>query len=103
MVPPHFCHQKKKIGGKINYIPNKETMCLTEKQTDYVYKAVEEGNIINTKTMMYKTMQNQDDNPYKKVVLNKDLREEDESPEMRNCSIFSDNIRYIQHEQMAPM
>ena len=58
-------------------------MCLTKKQTDYAYKTVEEGNIINTKTMMYDTMQNQDDNPYKKVVLNRVFREEDKSPEMR--------------------
>ena len=77
-------------------------MCLTEKQTDYVYKAVEEGNIINTKTMRYETVQNHDDNPYKKVVLNKVFREEDISPEMRNWSIFSDNVRYIQHEQKTP-
>ena len=77
-------------------------MCLTKKQTDYVYKAIEEGNIINTKTMMYETVQNQDDNPYNKVVLNKVFKEEDKSPEMRNWSIFSDNIRYIQHEQMTP-
>ena len=42
MVPPHFCHQKKRQVGKVNYIQNKETMCLTVKQTDYVYKAVEE-------------------------------------------------------------
>ena len=77
-------------------------MCLTEKQTDYVYKTVEEGNIINTKTLMYETMQNQDDNPYKKVVLNKVFREEDKSPEMRNWSIFSDNIRYIYHDPITP-
>ena len=77
-------------------------MCLTEKQTDYVYKTVEEGNIINTKTMMHETVQNQNDNPYKKVVLNKVFREEYKSPEMRNWSIFSDNVRYIQHEQMTP-
>ena len=64
---------KEKTGGKINYIQNKETMCLTEKQTDYVYKTVEEGNIINNKTMTYETEQNQDDNPYKNVVLNKVL------------------------------
>ena len=93
---------KEKTGGKVNYIPNKETMCLTEKQTDYVYKAIEEGNIINTKTMTCKTIQNQDDNPYKKVILNKVFREEDKTPEMRNWSIFSDNVRYIQHEQMTP-
>ena len=77
-------------------------MCLTEKQTDYVYKTVEEGNIISTKTMMHETEQSQDDNPYKKVVLNKVFREGDKSPEMRKWSIFSDNIRYIQHEQKTP-
>ena len=89
---------KEKTGGKVSYIHNKENICLTEKQTDYVYKAVEEGNIINTKTMTYETVQNQDDNPYKKVVLNKAFREEDKSLEIRNWSIFSDNARYIQHK-----
>ena len=46
-------------------------MCLTERQTDHVYKAIEEGNMINIKTMTCETAQIQDDNPYKKVVLNK--------------------------------
>ena len=92
---------REKTGGKVNYIQDKELMCLTEKQPDYIYKTIEEGNIINTKTMMYETKQNQDDNPYKKVVINEVSREEDRSPEMRNWSIFSD-IRYIQHEQKTP-
>ena len=48
-----------------------------------------------------KTAQIQDDNPYKKVVLNKVFKEEDKSPEMRNWSIFSDNVRYIQHDQVT--
>ena len=79
-------------------------MCLTERQTDHVYKAIEEGNMINTKTITCKSMtcettQIQDDNPYKKVVLNNVFKEKDESPEMRNWSIFSDNVRYIQHDQ----
>ena len=30
------------------------------------------------------------------------FKEKDESPEMRNWSIFSDNIRYIQHDQATP-
>ena len=97
-----FLPSKEKTGGKVNYIQNKETMCLTEKQTDYVYKTVEEGNIINTKTMTHEKVQNQNDNPYKKSVLNKVFREEDKSPEMRNWSIFSDNVRYVQHEQKTP-
>ena len=77
-------------------------MCLTERQTNYVNKTVEEGNIINTKTMAYERVQNQDDNPYKKVVLNKVFREEENSPVMRKWSIFCDNVRYIQHEQKTP-
>ena len=97
-----FLQSKEKTGGKVNYIQNKETMCLTEKQTDCVYKTVEEGNIINTKTRAHETVQNQGDNPYKKVVLNKVFREEDKSPEMRNWSIFSNNVRYVQHEQKTP-
>ena len=102
MVPPHFCHTKEKTGGKISYIQNKEAMCWIERQTDCVYKAVEEGNMINTKTMTCETTQIQDDNPYKKVVLNKVFKEQDKSPEMRNLSIFSDNIRYVQHDQVMP-
>ena len=77
-------------------------MCLAEKHTKHVYKAIEEGNMINTKTMTCETAQTQDDNPYKKIVLNKVFKEEDKSPEMRNWSIFSDNVRYVQHDQAAP-
>ena len=82
-----FLPLKDKTGGRVNYIQNKEAMHLTEKQTDYVYKTVEEGNIINTKTMTHETVQNEDDNSYKKVVLNKAFREEDKCSEMRNWSI----------------
>ena len=39
--------------------------------------------MINTKTMTCKMVQIQDDNPYKKVVLNKVFKEEDKLPEMR--------------------
>ena len=81
-------------------------MCLTEEQTDHVYKAIEEGNMINTKTitcesMTCETNQCQDDNPYKRVVLNNVYKEPDKSPEMKSWSIFSDNVRYIQHDQMT--
>ena len=80
---------------------------MFEKQADYVYKTVEEGNIINSKTMTYKIGQNQvldrdDNNPYKKVVLNNVYREEGKSPEMRNWSIFSDNVRYVEYKQKTP-
>ena len=77
-------------------------MCLTERQADHVYKVIEKGDMINTKTMTCETAQIQDDNPSKKVVLNKVFKKEDKSPEMRNWSIFSDNVRYAQHDQVTP-
>ena len=94
-----FLPPKDRTGGKVNYIQNKEAMCLTERQADYVYKVIEKGNMINTKTMTDETTQIQDDNPYNKVVLNKVFKEKDKSPEMRNWSIFIDNVRYVQHDQ----
>ena len=77
-------------------------MCLTERQADYVYKVIENGDMINTKTMTCETAQIQDDNPYKKVVLNKVFKEKDKSLEMRNWSIFSNNVRFVQHGQATP-
>ena len=93
---------KDKTCGKVNYIKNKGAMCLNERQADHVHKVVEKGDIINTKTMTCETAQIQDDNPYKKVILNKVFKEEDKSPELRNWSIFSDNVRYVQHDQVTP-
>ena len=102
-----FLSSKEKTGGKINYVQNKEAMCLTERQTEHVYKAIEEGNMIDTKTVACEsvtceTAQIQDDNPNKKVVLNKIFKEQDKSPEIRNWSIFSPNVRYVQHDQVTP-
>ena len=39
----------------------------------------------------------EDDYPYKRVILNKVYKEEDKTPQMENWSIFSDNVRYVQH------
>ena len=90
----------------MTYVQNKEAMCLTERQTDHVYKAVEEGIMINTKTVTCESLtcelnQCQDENPYKRVVLNNVYKEPDKSPEMKSWSIFSDNVRYVQHDQMT--
>ena len=62
--------------------------------------------MINTKTVTCESMtcelnQCQDNNPYKRVVLNNVYKEPDKSPEMKSWSIFSDNVRYVQHDQMT--
>ena len=96
-----FLPPKSKTGGKVTYVHNKESLCLTERQADHVYKAMEKGNMINTKTMTSEMTQNQDDNPYKRVVLNNIYKIPEKCPEMKNWSIFSDNIRYVQHDKMT--
>ena len=65
-----FLPLKSKTGGNVMYMQKKESLCLTERKADHVYKAVEKGNMINTKTMTSEMTQNQDDNPYKRAVLN---------------------------------
>ena len=40
-----------KTGEKISYIKNKEAMCLSEKQANYIYKEAEEGKVININKM----------------------------------------------------
>ena len=94
-----FLPWKSKTGRKVMCIHDKESLCLTERQTDHVYKAVEKGDMINTKTMTSEMTQNQDDNPYKRVVLNNIYKLPESCPEMKNWSIFSDNVKYVQHDK----
>ena len=62
---------------------------------------MEKGNVINTKIIISEMTQDQDDNPYKRVVLNNIYKVPEKCPEMKNWSIFSDNVRYIQHEKIT--
>ena len=43
----------------------------------------------------------EDDNPYKKVVMNKVYRDKDKTPQVENWSIFTDQIKYIHHDERA--
>ena len=51
MAPHHFFPFDDRTGGKVRYIQNKDTICLTEKQASYMYKKGEQGSSINTETM----------------------------------------------------
>ena len=75
-----------KTAAKISYIQNKEAMYLTEEQASYVYKKVEGGNIINTKTMKHEIEQEidrEDDSLYKRVILNKVYKDEDKTMQIK--------------------
>ena len=95
-----FLPLKTKTGGKVMYVRDKEGVCLTERQAEHVYKAVGKGNMFNTKTMINDMAQDQGDNSYKRVVLNNVYKLPEKCPEMKNWSIFSDNVRYIQHDKI---
>ena len=79
-----FLPLKSKKGGKVTYVHNKECLCLTERQADHVYKTMEKGNMINTKIMTSEMTQNQDNNPYKRVVHNNVYKIPESCPEMKN-------------------
>ena len=94
-----------RTGGNVSYIQNKDAICLTENKASYVYKNVEQGNI-NTETMKHEIEQEklteidrEDENSYKRVILNKVYKEEDKMMQMEKWSILSNNVRYIQHDK----
>ena len=77
-------------------------MCLTEKQANCVYKKVEEGEINNVNMLKKELEQDQDrenDNPYKRVLLNKVYREEHKTPQVEDWSIFTNQIKYVHHDE----
>ena len=90
-------------GEKISYIKHRDAMCLMEEQANYVYKKVEEGKAISVNVMQCEQSFNREhDNPYERVLLNQVYKDENKTPHMEHWSIFSDNIRYVQHDEKTP-
>ena len=54
------------------------------------------------KNELEQDLDREDDNPYKRVILNKVYKDEDKTPQMENWSIFTDKIKYVQHDEKAP-
>ena len=91
---------KSNTDGEIEYIKDREAICLTEKQANHVYEKVEGGGIVNVnilKKALEQELDSENDNPYKRVVLNKVYREKNETPKVEDCCIFTDQVKYIQH------
>ena len=97
-----------KKGGNITYV--KDARCLTEDQTQYIYKKVEQGSDLNTETMKQEIEQEkmtgkrsngENENLYQKIVLNNVYKKENKMAYMENWSILSDNIRYVNHDERS--
>ena len=81
---------------------------MTEDQTRYVYKKVEQGSDLNTETMNQeieeeeiteKKPSGENENLYQKVVLDNVYKDENKTVQMENWSILSGNGRCIQHDE----
>ena len=97
-----------KKGVNITHI--RDAMCLTEDQTKYIYKKVEQGSDLKTETMKKVIEQEkmaeikpsgENENLFQKVVLNNVYKDENKTAQMESWSILSDNVRYVQHDERS--
>ena len=80
-----------------------------EEQCRYIYKNVEQGSEINTVTKKQeidqerltetKTEEENEINPYQKVLLNNIYEDEIKTVQMEYWSILRDNVKYVQHDE----
>ena len=77
-------------------------------QMRYIYKKVESGSEINVEAMKQEIdnenwtatkIEEEEINPYQKVVLNNVYKDEINTVQMEYWSILSDNVRYLQHDK----
>ena len=83
--------------------------CLSSKQTEYIYKKVELGKLINKNTMKEEIdpdmeldrMDNNsgDENPYRELIVNNAGKIENTLSHMEQWSILSNVINYVQYSR----
>ena len=102
-----------KLSGKVDERKNskgenREKGYLTAKQTNYIYRKVESGNLIN-KSMRQEIDQDTElhkmddtsgnENPYRKLIVNNGGKIETTLCQMEKWSILSDVINYVQYDK----
>ena len=96
------------LGGNYKAIP-KSRDCLMPWQTNFIYKKVELGSLIN-KNMIKEELNadveldrmdanNRDENPYKELIVNNANRIEMSQSQMEQWSILNNVINYVQHSK----
>ena len=95
-----------KIGGQTRNDRPSVGQFLTRKQTNYIYKKVETGEMVNTDTIEQEILQEQlnriDDtsretNPYHELIVNNAEKIEPLMMQMEQWSMLSNVLNYIQH------
>ena len=77
---------------------------FNQKQANHIYKKVEEGKPVTMNTAsqgLDQGIDRKDDNPYKRVILNKVYKQENQNPQVENWSILTDQIKYIQDDEKS--
>ena len=96
-----------KIGGQGRNDKPNVGQFLTRKQTNYIYKKIETGDMINTATIHEMEPEEQlskiDDtsaktNPYRELIVNNAEKVEPLMTQMEQWSILSNILNYVQHE-----
>ena len=101
-----------RIGGQNKDSP-KVGQYLTRDQTKYIYKKVENGEMINTDTIQQEIEQEKqlgriDDtsgetNPYKELIVNNAEKIEPLMTQMEQWSILSNVLNYVHHSRFNSM
>ena len=91
-----FLPLNSKKGGPVRYAKDRKAICLTEEQMRYIYKKVESGGGIGIDTMkqeidndkLTETRTDEEEmNPYQKVVLNNVYKDDIKTAQMEFWSI----------------
>ena len=108
MVLPHLLPISQNSGGndRNNY---RSRDCLTPQQTDFIYKKVELGSLINKNTIKEELDadieldrmddNSGDENSYKELIINNACKVENTLPQMEQWSILSNIINYVQYSK----
>ena len=106
-----FCQ---KLGGNNNGIKDcrngsRDGNCLTPQQTDFIYKKVQLGSLINKETIREELdseveLDKIDDtcgdkNPYRELIVNNACKIENTLSQMEQWSILSNVINYVQYNK----
>ena len=89
---------------------SRDRNCLTPKQTEYIYKKVELGSLIN-KDMIKEEIDSDveldkiddnsgDENPYRELIVNNVSKVENTLSQMEQWSILSNVINYVQYSKV---
>ena len=102
-----FLPLNNKIGGQVSDDRLSVGQFLTRKQTKYIYKKTESGEIINTETIQQELEQerqldkiedtNRETNPYKELIVNNAEKVEPSMTQKEQWSILSNTLNNIQY------